>query len=106
MLSIHICPLKPPGTKPWGMGTYQTQNLLFQYCVSLFALVGSLCPHRAVREGFLEEEMSDIRLEGTIGVHQVKIGKRVLGRRDRGVQRLERIIQLDWSVIERDGRNF
>lgn len=62
-------------------------------------------PTPRVKEGFLEEEMSDVRLEGT-GVHQAKIERRVLGRGDRGLQRPERMIELDWSVTERDGRNL
>lgn len=56
-------------------------------------------PTPRVKEGFLEEEMSDVRLEGT-GVHQAKIERRVLGRGDRGLQRPERMIELDWSVTE------
>lgn len=32
----------------------------------------------------------DIRLEGIRAVHQAKIEKRVLGREERGVQRLEK----------------
>lgn len=39
--SIHICPLKPPGSTFWvvprGVRAYQTQNLGFQYCVILAA---------------------------------------------------------------------
>lgn len=42
-----------------------------------------------VREGFLEEEASDRRFEGTGGVHQAKTKKRFLGRGDREVQGLE-----------------
>lgn len=44
----------------------------------------------------------DIRLEGIRAAHQAKIEKRVLGREERGVQRLEKLFS--WSVISSDGR--
>lgn len=51
---------------------------------------GPLHSHLGIREGFLEQETSDIRFKGTRAVHQAKTEKRVLGREDRGVQRPER----------------
>lgn len=51
---------------------------------------GVLHSHERIREGFLEEGTLDIRLEGIRAVHQAKIEKRVLGREERGVQRLKK----------------